>query len=79
MDKILEEFGLDFWYFISTSHLVMDLILKISNEKKGLMTDVDQHLIVIRRQTGEKLNEKFLDMNFLYPLVISHFSLPRGN
>ena len=33
-NKIYEEFGLDLGYYCSTSHPVMDLILKISKEKK---------------------------------------------
>ena len=42
------EFGLDLGYYFSTPHLVMDLILKISKEEIGLITDVDQHLFVER-------------------------------
>ena len=45
-DKIYGECGLDLGYYFSTPHLVMDLILKISKEEIGLITDVDQHLFV---------------------------------
>ena len=45
-DQIYSEFGLDIGYYFSTPHLVMDLILKISREEIGLITDVDQHLFV---------------------------------
>jgi hypothetical protein len=52
MGKIYEEFGLDMGYYFSTPHLVMDLILKISNVEIGLITDVHQHLFVERPMRG---------------------------
>ena len=51
-DQIYSEFGLDIGYYFSTPHLVMDLILKISREEIGLITDVDQHLFVERSMRG---------------------------
>jgi hypothetical protein len=47
-DKIYLEFGFDLGYYFSTPNLVMDLILKISKEEIGLITDVDQHLFFER-------------------------------
>ena len=51
-DKIYEEFNLDLGYYFSSPHLVMDLILKISGEKIGLITDIDQHLFIERSMRG---------------------------
>ena len=47
-DKIYLEFGLDFGYYISSPHLVMNLILKISKEEKDQINDMGQHLFVER-------------------------------
>ena len=47
-DKIYGELNLDLGYYFSSPHLVMDLILKISGEKIGLITDIDQHLFIER-------------------------------
>jgi hypothetical protein len=52
IDQIYSEFRLDIGYYFSTPHLVMDLILKISREEIGLITDVDQHLFVERSIKG---------------------------
>jgi hypothetical protein len=51
-DQIYSEFGLDIGYYFSTPHLAMDLILKISKEEIGLITDVYQHLFVERSMRG---------------------------
>jgi len=51
-DKIYSEFGLDLGYYFSTLHLIMDLILKISKEEIGLITDVYQRLFVERSMRG---------------------------
>ena len=51
-DQIYSDFGLYISYYFSTLHLVMDLILKMSREEIGLITDVDQHLFVERSMWG---------------------------
>jgi hypothetical protein len=63
MDKIHEEFELDLGYYFSTPHLVMDLILKISNAEIGLINDVDQHLFVERSMRRGHLfhGDRFLE------------------
>jgi len=43
---------LDLGNYFSTPHHVIDLILKISNEKIGLITVVDQQLFVERSMRG---------------------------
>ena len=48
----LQRIWVGFWYYFSTSHLVMDLILKISYEGIGQIADVDQHLFVERSLWG---------------------------
>ena len=44
MEKIYKEFLLDLGYCFSTPPLVMDLILKIINEKIGRIANMNQHL-----------------------------------
>ena len=50
--KIYEEFELDLWLSFFKPSSGMDLILKISNTKIGLITDVDQQLFVERSMRG---------------------------
>ena len=45
-DEIYEELRLDLGYYLSTPHPAMDIILKISKEKIGLITYVDYHLFL---------------------------------
>ena len=95
----IKEFWLDLGYYFSTTHLVLDLILKTSNEKIGLISDVDRYLFAERSMRGgyviqgdrimetyptgkraaEKSNVAVLDMNSVYPLEMTHFSLPCGD
>ena len=51
-DKLYEEFVLDLRHYFSTANLVMDLILKLSHEKLGVITDVDQHLFLEKSMQG---------------------------
>ena len=51
-DKIYEEFGLDLEYYFSTPYRVIDLILRISNEKISLITNIDKHFFVERSMRG---------------------------
>ena len=41
--------------YFSAPHLVMDLIQKISDKIIGLITDVDQHMLVERSMRGESV------------------------
>ena len=45
-DTIYMELGLDLGYYFLTPHLVINLFLETSDEKIGLITNVDQHLFV---------------------------------
>ena len=55
MDKKYEKFGLDLGYYFLTIQLVMDLILKISDEKIGLITDGASALICRENPCGDGL------------------------
>ena len=52
-DEIYQGFGLDWINDFWNPQLVMDIILQISNEKIGLITDGDQQLFVGGSLTGE--------------------------
>ena len=85
---------MDLGYYFSTPHLVTDLILKISKEKIGFVTNVDQRLfleISLRGRyifngdcipendsTDKTLDEVLLDKNS-HLSAMSHYSLACGH
>ena len=53
MVKIHQEFVFDLGYYFIAPHLLLDLILEISKEEIGLITDVDNYLFADISMRGE--------------------------